>query len=124
MINIVTVYCKEKKLTDNMEDHCKTWFQQFHFLNCKGLQHWHPFPREEFSLHQAIQPAERKHHMLTFQYIWYTKDQVINNLTRDRGKIPKSNLWNINLPDIHAQKVLARKYKEEDLWVAIYGKLL
>jgi len=49
---------------------------------------------------------------------------VINNLTRDQGKIPKSNFWNINLPDTHAQKVLARKYKEEDLWVAIYGKLL
>jgi hypothetical protein len=31
---------------------------------------------------------------------------------------------NINLPDIHAQKELARKYMEENLWVPIYDKLL
>jgi len=30
----------------------------------------------------------------------------------------------INSPDIHAQKVLARKYKEKQLLVAIYDKLL
>ena len=30
----------------------------------------------------------------------------------------------INSPDIHAQKVLARKYKEKQLLVAIYDRLL
>lgn len=67
MINVLTVYFKENKLTENMAGHCMTWFQQFRFLNCRGLQHWYPFPREEFSLHPVVQPAGKKHHMLTFQ---------------------------------------------------------
>jgi hypothetical protein len=49
---------------------------------------------------------------------------VINNLKRLGQRQNSKLIENINLPDIHAQKELARKYMEENLWVPIYDKLL
>ena len=101
---------KGNLLTENTEDPCMVWSQQFHLSKYKCQLQWFPFQVEEFSLHQAVQPSKIK---IVHQSIYEnnTSEAECTNFSRDTKQL--TQLIILYSQGIHGQRVLEGKYKEK-----------